>query len=217
MDTPLTMKIGPAGIEAPTAPALGSAGQPEGRVAAVVAQFGVTDRDHEVLLPGAVVDGTPVLVSAFGHDMVLMAAPPAGKGAVFVEGDYLVFRGELFMGTQRGRETLEVIKALGGQGRWSWGFRILEALDPTPAQARDGVRRLLKKVAAFEVSPVLTPAGFNTRTLLSKRVEAARLAAQREAAAEVARFRQTVMRRNPKWRFETQAEYENRLRLPKLD
>src|ERR1041385_1901404 len=85
----------------------------QGIVEAVIATLNVVDRDFDVIMPGAIKDGSKVKMSSFGHDVVGgfvgAGALPGGKGAVCEERGKVVFRGNVFK-TDRGRETLTVLK-----------------------------------------------------------------------------------------------------------
>ena len=84
----------------------------KGEVEAIVATIGVVDHDYEVILPGAIKDGAKVKMSGYGHDVVF-GEMPAGRGAIHIEGEKAVFRGKLFLSTQRGRDAFEVLKEMG--------------------------------------------------------------------------------------------------------
>lgn len=58
-----------------------------GECEAVVSTVGIVDRDFDVVLPGAIKDGSTVKVSAYNHDTVLSGAPPAGLGVVRIRGE----------------------------------------------------------------------------------------------------------------------------------
>jgi hypothetical protein len=166
----------------------------KGEVAAIVATLGVVDKDEDIITADAIKDGSKVLMSAYGHDAVY-GARPAGKGALHVEGNKVVFKGRVFLTTTDGRDTFEVLKEMGGDQEWSFGFRILGAEVPTDEQRKQGARRVLTKLDCFEVSPVIVGAGVGTRTTGVKAAEppvpdpaaeAARLEAEREEVERVA-------------------------------
>lgn len=139
----------------------------KGEVEAIIATLNVVDRDHEVILPGAIPDGTPVKLSAYGHDAMFGSAP-VGKGALFTKGDKVHFKGSFFLETTRGAEAFATAKAIGADQEWSFGFRVLEAMNATEEWAKQGAFRLLKSLQAFEVSPVIIGAGLGTATLALK-------------------------------------------------
>jgi hypothetical protein len=173
-------------------PATGSDIATEGRVAAIVGTLGDVDHDGDIIEAGSVVDGAPVVLSAYAHDTVLARRLPVGKGALFIEGANLVFRGGYFLQVERARDAFETLKALGGQVQWSWAFNILRKRDPTPTEKGRGAVRVLTGLAPFEASPVLIGAGRHTRTLHAKsEAEQRRLSA--EMAGEHERFLNTSM------------------------
>lgn len=137
-----------------------------GEVEAVFATLGVKDHDGDIILPGAIKDGTAVAISAFGHS-VWKGAPPAGVGTIHEEGDELVLKGRYFLDTDHGRNDFHTVKGLAeaGKGEWSFGLANIEATKGT----HNGVNgNLIKSVDVPEVSPVFIGAGINTRTLVAK-------------------------------------------------
>jgi phage head maturation protease len=138
----------------------------KGLVQAVIATLEVVDRDGDIIRKGAIANGTKVTMSAYGHDAVF-GARPAGKGVLSVEGNQLTFNGRMFLATTAGRETFEVLKEL-DTAEWSFGFRVLGEEVPNESERKQGARRVLTKLDAFEVSPVLMGAGVGTRTVAVK-------------------------------------------------
>ncbi|MFN0177177.1 MAG: HK97 family phage prohead protease [Gemmatimonadales bacterium] len=138
-----------------------------GEVEAIVATLGVVDREGDIIRPGAIASGSKVKLSSYGHDAIYGAAP-VGKGAVFVEGQRAIFRGRIFLATERGRETFTVLKELGAESEWSIGFRVVGSEVPDEAQRRKGAARILTKLDLLEVSPVLIGAGIGTGTTTVK-------------------------------------------------
>lgn len=165
----------------------------KGEVEAIIATLGVVDKDEDIIRHDAIPDGAKVSMSSYGHDAVF-GARPVGKGKLFVDGAKLVFKGRVFLGTTDGRDTFEVLKEMGGDQEWSFGFRILGAEVPSEDERKQGARRILTKLDCFEVSPVIVGAGVGTRTLGVKEapappdpaIEAARLEAERVEAERVA-------------------------------
>jgi phage head maturation protease len=167
----------------------------KGEVEAIVATLGVVDKDEDIITTDAIKDGSKVLMSAYGHDAVF-GARPAGKGALFITGDKVVFKGRAFLTTTDGRDTFEVLKEMGSDQEWSFGFRVLGAEVPSDEQRKQGARRILTKLDCFEVSPVIIGAGVGTRTTGVKAaesvpvpdpaIEAAPLEAERVEAERVA-------------------------------
>lgn len=165
----------------------------KGIVEAIIATLGVVDKDEDIIRPDAVPDGAKVSMSSYGHDAVFGDAP-VGKGKLQRDGTKLVFSGRVFLATQRGRETFETLKEMGPDQQWSFGFRILGAEVPSEEERKQGARRILTKLDAFEVSPVIVGAGVGTRTVGVKAadeppdpaIEAKRIADE-QAATETAR------------------------------
>jgi hypothetical protein len=135
----------------------------KGEVEAIVATLGVVDKDGDIIRPGSIGKGAKVKVSAWGHDAVF-GQRPVGKGVLVEEGGKLKFSGKLFLSTANGRETFEVLKELGSDTEWSFGFRVLGAEVPSDSERKAGASQILTKLDAFEVSPVLIGAGIGTRT-----------------------------------------------------
>jgi hypothetical protein len=135
-----------------------------GSVEAIIATLLVVDKDEDVITESAIPDGAKVSMSAYGHDAVFGTAP-VGKGKLVTEGNMVAFKGRLFLGTQRGRDTFETLKEMGSDQEWSFGFRILGAEVPDDAWKKRGARRMLTKLDCFEVSPVIVGAGVGTRTV----------------------------------------------------
>ncbi len=154
----------------------------KGEVEAIVATLGVVDRDYDVIQEGAIMDGAKVKLSGYGHDTVFSGAMPVGRGAIHIDGDKAVFRGKVFMSTARGRETLAVLKEMGAEQEWSFGFRVIGREEPDEAWSKRGARRILTKLEAFEVSPVLIGAGIDTQTVRAKEADDAAARADAEAA-----------------------------------
>lgn len=136
----------------------------KGEVEAIVATLGVVDRDEDIIRRDAIPDGSKVTMSAYGHDAV-WGARPAGKGKLHIEGNKVVFKGRMFLTTTDGRDTFECLKAMGGDQEWSFGFHILGSEVPSADEKSKGARRILTKLSAFEVSPVLIGAGIGTGTV----------------------------------------------------
>jgi HK97 family phage prohead protease len=128
-----------------------------GKVSAVIATFGVIDRDFDIIEPGTFTPGQKVPM-AWAHDW----SRPVGKGLIEVTNSAAIFDGSFFMETQAGLEAYKTVKAMDDLQDWSWGYRVLDA---TP-EMRDGeMIRIIKKAEVYEVSPVLVGAGVGTFTL----------------------------------------------------
>src|SRR5699024_1737977 len=136
----------------------------EGTVEAVFSTLNVVDKDGDITPPEAFKDGTKVKISAYNHALWEGAAP-IGMGTIHVEGDEAVLRGKFFLDTTAGRDTFNVVKHLGEQQEWSYGFNIVDS--ETKSLNGHNVR-VLKDLDVFEVSPVFIGAGVNTRTRSAK-------------------------------------------------
>jgi hypothetical protein len=186
----------------------------QGQVEAIVATLGVVDRDADVIPLDAFPTGVKASISAYGHSSLMPGVtglgsdePPVGKGAIHIEGDKAVFRGQFFMETARGREAFLTTKAMGGDQEWSFGFRKLQVDPPSEELKAKGARRVLSKLAPMEVSPVTIAGGVGTRTLVTKAAEpetmTAAHAAQMEADASAKQVRElTDARDMGRWRRE---------------
>lgn len=138
----------------------------EGVVEARFATLGVKDLDGDIIELGAF-GKQKVKVSAYGHSS-WGSALPVGVGMTREKDSEAIADLEFFMGTTHGRDHFETIKGLGELGEWSFGFDVLEEAAPDEEQRQAGVRRILKKLKVFEVSPVLRGAGVDTQTLSVK-------------------------------------------------
>jgi len=139
--------------------ALGEAGT----VKAVFATLGVIDHDGDIIMPGSIVTGTAVRLSAYNHKS-WSDSMPIGRGTIAEIGNELIFDGQFFMDVQSAADTFKTVKNLAELGEWSFGFDVLEkeySIDP----ATGIENRRIKKMSVYEVSPVLLGAGIATRTL----------------------------------------------------
>lgn len=144
----------------------------EGIVEAVFAKFNVKDHDNDVTLPGAFEDGAKVRISAWGHSSwgpsrgaSSVPQPPVGKGVIRVVDDEARLEGQFFLKTQAGRDHFEVIKEMGDQQEWSYGY---DTADFEMGEFEGEKVRFLKSQIVHEVSPVMLGAGIGTRTLAVK-------------------------------------------------
>lgn len=136
----------------------------KGEVTAVFSTLGVIDLDGDVTVPGAFEEGAPVRISAYGHSS-WSGALPVGKGTIRTEGSEAILEGQFFMDTTAGRDTFTVVKELGEQQEWSYGFDVEER---SFGKQDDRDVQFLKKLKVHEVSPVLLGAGVGTRTIGAK-------------------------------------------------
>lgn len=151
----------------------------KGEVKAVFSTFGQVDSDGDWTDPKAFTDGAKVKISAYGHAS-WGGALPVGKGEIRVTDEHAEMHGEFFLHTQAGKDTFEVVKAMGELQEWSYGFDVEEA----DYAERDGRQvRVLKGIRVFEVSPVLRGAGVNTRTLAVKDAPSAPQSPRKRALA----------------------------------
>jgi len=141
-----------------------------GTVKAVFATLGVVDHDGDIIMPGSIVNGQKVRLSAYNHKS-WGDAMPVGKGMISEIGNELIFDGQFFMDIQAAADTYKTVKNLDDLGEWSFGFDVIEkeySIDPT-----NGIEnRRIKKMSVYEVSPVLLGAGIATRTLDMKAIGA---------------------------------------------
>ncbi len=138
----------------------------KGIITAAFAKLGVMDLDGDITLPGAF--GTQkVGVSAYGHNS-WTGELPIGRGTISEKDGEAVAELKLFMSTQNGKDHFEVIKGMGELQEWSYGFDVKETGEVTEEMRQQGVRRVLKKLKVFEVSPVMRGAGVDTRTVAVK-------------------------------------------------
>lgn len=139
----------------------------DGTVQAVFATLNVRDLDGDVTVPGAFQNGQKVVISAYGHAS-WTGALPVGKGTISADNEKATLDGQFFMDTTGGKDTFNVVKGLGDQGEWSYGFDTLQAdygqLDGEPVQ-------FLRSLDVHEVSPVLRGAGIGTQTLSVKSIK----------------------------------------------
>ena len=137
-----------------------------GSFLARIATLNVIDKDGDVTLPGAFPVGKTILVSAYMHGS-WMGALPVGKGIIQEVGNEVRFEGEFNLNTEGGKAHYETIKFSPDLQEWSYGFIATDKEEDIEFEGNH-VRRILKKVDVFEVSPVLRGAGMNTATLAIK-------------------------------------------------
>jgi phage head maturation protease len=136
----------------------------QGLIQAVFSTFDVIDRDGDVTRKSAFRNGAPVRISAYNHAS-WEGALPVGKGTIRVTDNEAVLEGQFFMNTTAGRDTFEVVKAMGELQEFSYGFHVT---DSEPGEVEGKSVRIIKGVDVAEVSPVLLGAGVGTRTLAVK-------------------------------------------------
>lgn len=134
-----------------------------GTVEAVFSVFNVRDYDGDVVKSGAIPNNTTVTM-AWAHDW----SKPVGKGTVTVDDNKAIFKGKFFTDTDSGNEAYKIVKNMGADQEWSWGFKALETMDGNPENYEGLKTREITKVDIFEVSPVLRGANAHTETLAVK-------------------------------------------------
>ena len=103
-----------------------------GEVEAVFATLNVKDKDGDVIESGAIPDGSPVVISPYGHK-VWSGAPPVGIGTIHEVDNEAVVRAKYFMETDAGRNDFYTVKGLAeaGLGEWSFGLLNIESVKTT--------------------------------------------------------------------------------------
>ncbi len=140
-----------------------------GEVVAVVSTMNVVDRDGDVVLKGAIMDGAVVKLSAYGHDVITEGKPPVGRGVISIEGDRAIMKGRYFMSTERGRDAFNTVKEMGADSEWSIGFaRDVKTSPVTGDWKSKGARRLISEMQLFESSPVFMGSNALTGTVSAK-------------------------------------------------
>lgn len=142
----------------------------EGVVTVAFAQLNVIDHDADVTIPGAFEPGQKVKVCQTGHAHGIRVA---GAGTIVGEQEidgalWAVAELKFFLNTEAGREEYATIKALDELGHtqeFSYGYDILEA---APGQMDGRSVQILKRLSAYEISPVLRGAGIGTHQLSVK-------------------------------------------------
>lgn len=136
----------------------------KGEVAVVFSTLGVVDSDMDVTLAGAFEDGARVKISSYGHTS-WQGRLPVGKGVIREVGNEAVMEGKFFLDTTDGRETFAVVKELGEDQEWSYGYDVTKC---SFGEHQGQQVRFLEQLKVHEVSPVLVGAGVGTRLLSAK-------------------------------------------------
>jgi hypothetical protein len=138
----------------------------KGTVEAVFSTFNVIDKDGDVTVPGAIKDGTKVVISAYGHTS-WQGMLPVGKGVIKTTDTEAIIQAQFFLDTTHGSDTFKTVKALAesGQGEWSYSLR---NVTQKMGEFQGEPANFLESIEVNEVSPVLVGAGVNTRTLNTK-------------------------------------------------
>lgn len=139
----------------------------KGQVSAVFSTFNVIDKDGDLTLPGAIKNGTEVVISAYGHQSH-KGLLPVGKGVIRTTKTEAILDGQFFLNTTAGRETFEVVKELSEAGLQEWSYSLHNVTRKT-VEENGSLHWVIEDIGLIkEVSPVLIGAGVNTRTLVAK-------------------------------------------------
>lgn len=141
----------------------------KGEVVAVVSTMGVVDRDGDVVMQGAIKDGSVVKLSAYEHDVITEGKAPVGRGVVRIQGNQAVLSARYFMSTIRGRDAFNTVKEMGADSEWSIGFsRQVKTAPMTDEWRSKGASRLIAGLDLLESSPVFMGANGMTATVSAK-------------------------------------------------
>lgn len=164
-----------------------------GEAEAIFATFNTIDHDGDVTVPGAIPDGSEVIISQWGHNAVLSGTLPVGRGVVRTTAKDARVEAKFFLDTTHGREAFEVVRQLGPLTQWSYGYKIL---DSERGEFHGRRVQFLKSLELFEVSPVARGAGIGTRTVDAKDELAqihVRMLAEQFHADEIRRIHMAVL------------------------
>ena len=140
----------------------------EGSFEAVIATFGVIDRDGDIVEHGAFGDAPAMVLPAHDHGHV-----PLGKAHVEERGELAVAVGQFNMDIEAARNWHSALKFdlehPPAVQEWSWGFNPIRA--PMDTIDEVSVRRL-QELDMREFSPVLRGASIGTGTISAKQEDA---------------------------------------------
>ncbi len=140
-----------------------------GEVTAIVSTLDHVDRDRDVVLSGAIRDGSVVKLSSYEHNIITEGKAPVGRGVVNVVGNQVVLKAHYFMSTERGRDAFHTVKEMGTDSEWSIGFaRQVKTAPMTDEWAAKGAKRLIAGLDLYEASPVFMGANGMTSTVSAK-------------------------------------------------
>lgn len=139
----------------------------KGTVSAVFSTFNVVDKDGDLTLPGAIKDGTEVVISAYGHQSH-HGALPLGKGVIHTTKTEAILDGQFFMDTAHGADAFKVVKNLSESGLQEWSYSLHNVTRKSVEEDGQSYWVIEDIGLIKEVSPVLIGAGVNTRTLVAK-------------------------------------------------
>jgi len=160
-----------------------------GEVVAVVSTTDHVDRDGDVILSGAIKDGSAVKLSAYEHDVITEGKPPVGQGVVNIQGNQAVLSARYYLTTERGRDAFNTVKEMGASSEWSIGFSKNVKTSPmTDAWKAKGARRLIAGLQLYEASPVFMGANGMTATVSAKAASSEDDAVEAARQAELQRI-----------------------------
>jgi phage head maturation protease len=143
-------------------------GDDAGAFSARIATLGVIDKDQDVTVKGAFEGSDPVRVSRFNHSSAVRDDLPVGVATIEEVGDQVIAEGQLNLDTVGGRDLYDTLKFEAKNNvasEWSYGFTVEESED---GEQDDQKVRFLRRLKAFEISPVMRGAGLDTATLAVK-------------------------------------------------
>ena len=137
-----------------------------GLVEAVFCTFGVKDRDGDVVLKSGFTEGQKVKMM-WAHDDTKWI----GDGEITTTAKEAIFSGEFWMDTFDGAEAFRKVKRATEKNlaEWSWAFSVPKGAAKYGKLGQESVRFLgVEPLDIYEVSPVATGAGIDTRTTTIK-------------------------------------------------
>lgn len=143
-------------------------GDDAGAFSARIATLNVIDKDNDVTMKGAFEGSDPVRVSRFNHSSAVRDDLPVGVATIQEVGDQVIAEGQLNLDTVGGRDLYDTLKFEAKNNvasEWSYGFTVEESED---GEQDDQKVRFLRRLKAFEISPVMRGAGMDTATLAVK-------------------------------------------------
>ena len=143
-------------------------GDDAGAFSARIATLNVIDKDNDVTIKGAFEGSDPVRVSRFNHSSAVRDDLPVGVATIQEVGDQVIAEGQLNLDTVGGRDLYDTLKFEAKNNvasEWSYGFTGEESED---GEQEDQKVRFLRRLKAFEISPVMRGAGMDTATLAVK-------------------------------------------------
>ena len=143
-------------------------GDDAGAFSARISTLNVIDKDNDVTVSGAFEGNDPVRVSRFNHSSAVRDDLPVGVATIQEVGDQVIAEGQLNLDTVGGRDLYDTLKFEAKNNvasEWSYGFTVEESED---GEQDDQKVRFLRRLKAFEISPVMRGAGLDTATLAVK-------------------------------------------------